>query len=102
MDAANPPRLIRLHPADNVLTVGATIPARQPFTIDGNSYASEVEIPLGFKIASMDIPLGGKVIKYGAPIGSANCDIHTGDVVHTHNLRSDYLPTFARGKARTI
>jgi hypothetical protein len=37
------------------------------------------------------------VIKYGAPIGSATRDIAPGEYVHTHNLKSDYLPTLARG-----
>ena len=41
---------------------------------------------------------GDKIVKYGAPIGSTTCAIAAGEHVHTHNLRSDYLPTFARGE----
>jgi altronate dehydratase small subunit len=40
------------------------------------------------------IPTGEKILEYGAPIGSATCDIRPGDYVHTHNLQSDYLPTY--------
>jgi hypothetical protein len=38
------------------------------------------------------------VVKYGAPIGSATRDIGPGEYVHTHNVKSDYLPTLARGE----
>jgi hypothetical protein len=30
------------------------------------------------------------------PIGSAVCAIALGEHVHTHNIKSDYLPTFER------
>jgi hypothetical protein len=50
-------------------------------------------------VAARPIPAGAKVIKYGAVIGSATRDIAPGEVVHTHNLRSDYLPTFLRGES---
>jgi hypothetical protein len=43
---------------------------------------------------------GAKIIKYGVPIGSATCEIAAGDHVHTHNLRSDYLPTWLRENQR--
>ncbi len=73
---------LRLHADDNVLTV---IVANGP-------------IPLGHKIAARDIAAGEKIIKYGAPIGSAIRDIASGEHVHTHNLKSDYIPTFKRGE----
>ena len=55
-------------------------------------------LPLGHKVATRAIAAGEKVVKYGAPIGSAMRAIAQGEHVHTHNLRSDYLPTFARGE----
>ncbi len=45
-------------------------------------------IPLGHKVALRDICQGEDVMKYGVPIGTACCDIHTGEHVHTHNLKS--------------
>mgnify|MGYP001103041182 CR=1 FL=1 len=33
-------------------------------------------------------------MKYGAPIGRATRDIEAGEYIHTHNMASDYLPTF--------
>ena len=47
-------------------------------------------------VAARGIGTGEKIIKYGAPIGSATEPIAAGAHVHTHNLQSDYLPTFRR------
>jgi len=76
------PRFLRLHADDNVLTVIVTTEA----------------IPIGHKVAARAIAAGEKIIKYGAPIGSAKEDIAAGAHVHTHNIQSDYLPTFLRGE----
>jgi altronate dehydratase len=54
-------------------------------------------VPMGHKAAIAPIEAGAKVIKYGCPIGSAIQAIRMGEHVHTHNLKSDYLPTQARG-----
>ena len=74
------PRLLRLHADDNVLTAIVAIDA----------------VPLGHKIAARGIAAGERIIKYGAPIGSATLAIAAGEHVHTHNVKSDYLPTFLR------
>ena len=49
------------------------------------------EIPLGHKVALHQIAEGAKVLKFGVPIGRATRDIAKGELVHTHNLTSDYL-----------
>ena len=92
------PSLLRLHPADNVLTVIRTLEAGERLDIEGVETLMATRLALGHKIAARAIAAGGKIVKYGAPIGSATCDIAAGEHVHTHNLRSDYLPTFARGE----
>ncbi|MDQ3623094.1 MAG: UxaA family hydrolase [Verrucomicrobiota bacterium] len=56
----------------------------------------KTRLPIGHKIAARSIAAGEKILKYGAPIGSATADIAAGEHVHTHNLKSDYLPTFLR------
>lgn len=76
------PRFLRLHRDDNVLTVIVT----------------SHTVPLGHKVAARDIAAGEKIIKYGAPIGSAVRAIASGEHVHTHNVQSDYIPTFERGE----
>ncbi|MDO4869000.1 MAG: altronate dehydratase family protein [Bacillota bacterium] len=46
------------------------------------------EIPFGHKAALREIRSGEPIIKYGVSIGAAVCDIHQGDWVHTHNMRT--------------
>lgn len=88
--------LLRLHPADNVLTVTSAIAAGDAVLLDGELIAIPQRLTLGHKVAARAISAGEKIIKYGVPIGSATSDIVRGAHVHTHNLKSDYLPTFRR------
>ena len=96
--SASDPRLLRLHPDDNVLTVIRTLEAGELLVVEGVETLVPARLALGHKVAARAIAAGEKVVKYGAPIGSATRAIAPGEHVHTHNLRSDYLPTFARGE----
>ena len=96
MNHPDDPRLLRLHAADNVLTVIAPLAAGQRLVIGGEEIAVAAALSLGHKVAALPIEAGEKVVKYGAPIGSATRAIARGEHVHTHNLQSDYLPTFLR------
>lgn len=96
MTVSTDPRLLRLHPADNVLTVIATLEAGARIRVGDTDVIVPARLPLGHKIAARDIRSGEKIIKYGAPIGSASRDIAAGEHAHTHNVQSDYLPTFLR------
>ncbi len=90
-------RLLRLSPVDNVAAVTTTISAGETVLIGGLPVPIARTIPTGHKVAIAPIATGEKVVKYGAPIGSATCDIQPGEYVHTHNVRSDYLPTYTVG-----
>lgn len=70
--------------------------------INGVTIAVGNSIPLGFKVAARDIAPGEKILKYGAPIGSAKQAIRAGEIVHLHNMQSDYLPTYDREKGRFV
>ena len=86
-------------PADNVLTVIRTLEPGDELCVDDTSASRS---PPAFRSATRSprarIAAGEKIMKYGAPIGSATRAIAPGEHVHTHNVRSDYLPTFARGE----
>lgn len=45
-------------------------------------------IPLGHKIALHDLKPGDTVIKYGEDIGKVVENIHAGEHVHVHNLKT--------------
>jgi len=93
-------RLILLSPADNICVAATTIEAGESLAFEGRSITLSDRIPTGHKVAVLPIAAGEKVVKYGAPIGSAVCDIRPGQYVHTHNLKSDYLPTYTLEKSR--
>ena len=88
------PRLLRVAPEDNVAAATTTIEAGESITLAGRAVAVPERVSTGHKVAIASIAAGQKVIKYGAPIGSATRDIRPGQYVHTHNLASDYLPTY--------
>ena len=88
------PRLLRLSPKDNVLIAIASLPAGERLALPAETVTLPSPISLGFKVAARRIAAGEKIIKYGAPIGSATREIAAGDLVHVHNLKSDYLPTY--------
>ena len=88
------PRLLRLSPQDNVAVAAVTIEPGEQLTLAGQTATAADPIVVGHKLAVAPIAAGERVIKYGAPIGSATRDIAPGEHVHTHNMKSDYLPTY--------
>lgn len=87
-------RLLLLSPADNVFVAIRGIDAGSYLIVGEQRIEVADRIPLGYKLAARFIAAGEKIVKYGAPIGSATRDIAAGEVVHVHNMKSDYLPTF--------
>ena len=51
-------------------------------------------IDIGHKFARRTIEENELIIKYQAPIGRATRAIAAGEYVHTHNMVSDYMPTY--------
>jgi SAF domain len=95
MQNANP-YLLRLSPLDNVLVVVKAITEGQTLEVEGLKITAQKTIPFGHKVAAKALGLGEKIIKFGMPIGSSTMAIQPGDHVHTHNLQSDYIPSFGR------
>jgi hypothetical protein len=89
------PRLLLLAEEDNVVVARTNLKRGDVVNMDGASVTLSADAPLGFKIARVDLAPGDKVLKYGAVIGSATAPIARGDVVHLHNMKSDYLPTYS-------
>lgn len=95
MDATDR-RILVLSPEDNVAVACSDLAAGESVVIDGQDVTIERDIPTGHKLARRAIAAGDTVLKYGAPIGSARAAIPPGCYVHTHNLKSDYIPTWDR------
>ncbi len=90
------PRLLQLHLGDNILICARSLPAGETLTVGEAQVLLKEPLPLGFKVAAHAIKAGEKIIKYTMPVGSATCDIALGEVVHLHNMKSDYIPTWTR------
>jgi altronate dehydratase len=89
-------RLLRLAAVDNVAVATIDFPAGAAVPLDDAQITLIDAVPMGHKAAVAAIAAGEKIVKYGCPIGSAVRAIRVGEHVHTHNIRSDYLPTRAR------
>jgi hypothetical protein len=88
--------LIRLAAGDDVLIATRDLEAGVHRTSAGDLVDIRAPVRLGHKVAARDIEKGEHVVRAGMSIGSATADIRAGDWVHTHNLASDYIATFAQ------
>lgn len=89
------PGLIRLAAADNVLVATRDLTPGTWATSAGEVVDVTSVVPLGHKVASRALQRGDKIVRYAMAIGSATTSIAAGEWVHTHNLASDYIQTFA-------
>ena len=95
--AAGAPRLLLMSPEDNCLIARTALAAGDIVAIDGVAVTLPEAIPLGYKVARSALRPGEKVLRYGALIGSVTAEVARGAMLHTHNLASDYLPTYTLG-----
>jgi hypothetical protein len=94
-------RLILLAPEDNCLIAAASIEAGTALDIEGETIVLAKTIALGHKIARRALAANEKVIRYGAPIGHVSVAVAKGEHLHTHNLESDYLPTYTHDEGHS-
>ncbi|MDR0652120.1 MAG: altronate dehydratase family protein [Synergistaceae bacterium] len=75
---------IRLNAADNAVIL--------PHGGDAGDTAAGIsllnDVPPGHKIAAAPISEGQAIVKYGRRIGEASSDIHPGEWIHEHNMRT--------------
>lgn len=88
------PCLLLMSPDDNCLIARMALAAGQVVRIDDFSVTLSESISLGHKVARRAMAPGDKVLRYGAVIGSVTAPVAAGAHLHTHNLESDYLPTY--------
>jgi hypothetical protein len=87
-------RLILQSPQDNCLIAAARLEAGEGVLIEGERITLGKTIELGHKLARRALRAGDKVLRYGAIIGHASVEVGVGEHLHTHNLESDYIPTY--------
>jgi hypothetical protein len=94
-------RVLILHPEDNIAVAARPLPAATEIGFATITITLRDTIDVGHKFALRDIGAGEKIIKYRAPIGHAKRAIRAGEYVHTHNMESDYLPTYTLESEKT-
>ena len=95
-------RVLQISPEDNIAAAVVTLKKGDTITLIGQAVTVPVDVPRGHKLAIVAIKAGAKVLKYGAPIGTATKDIAAGEYVHSHNLKSDYLPPAGRDRHTAV
>ncbi|TWI69739.1 SAF domain-containing protein [Pseudoduganella lurida] len=93
-EAPAAPRLLLMAPEDNCLIARLPLAAGETLAIDGADVTLPEAVPLGYKVARVPLSTGTKVLRYGAIIGTVTAPVAQGAVLHTHNLVSDYIPTY--------
>jgi altronate dehydratase small subunit len=94
MASSDTAAVMKLAPQDNVAVALRPLAAGEVVTLDGVPLTVARDTGVGHKLAARGIAPGEKIVKYNCPIGSATAAIARGDHVHTHNVASDYLPTY--------
>ncbi len=89
-------RFVLLNESDNILVCCKYVPARETISINERIFVIPSDINVGHKLAYSNIAKGEKIIKYGVAIGSATTTINTGEHVHLHNIKSDYISSHTR------
>ena len=86
--------LLKLAPQDNVAVALRALRAGEALMFDGVTLVVDRDIAVGHKLAARAIAAGDTILKYNCPIGIATHPIEAGAYVHTHNVKSGYLPTY--------
>lgn len=89
---------MKLSPPDNVAVALRPLKAGDVVALDGLSVTITRNIAVGHKLAARAIAEGEVIVKYGCPIGTATRAIAAGEHVHTHNVESNYSPTYTLPK----
>jgi altronate dehydratase small subunit len=93
--------LLQLAAEDDVLIATRPLQPGPQLVSNGDWLTVTEPVELGHKVAARPLARGQQVVRCGMPIGSTTAAIGSGAWVHTHNLASDYIATFAaRGGER--
>ena len=90
------PTLLLLAEGDDVFIAARDLEPGIHLTSAGEQVMVAEPVRLGHKVAARAIPIGQAVRRCGVPIGFTTVAVGPGSWVHTHNLASGYLGTFAR------
>jgi len=88
-------RILKVHPADNVLVALTDLRAGEELPYQGKLYKTAEFIPAKHKFTETAIPAGGSILMYGVLVGKAQSDITAGGLLTTSNVKhaaNNFLP----------
>jgi altronate hydrolase len=80
-------RILKVHPADNVMVALSDLQANEEITYRDTNYKTAEFISAKHKFAINAIPAGGEIIMYGVLVGRAQSDIPVGGLLTTENIK---------------
>lgn len=80
-------RVLKVHPADNVLVALQDLPKGDTLNYNGNEYILQNDIPAKHKFFIKDMHAGDKVIMYGVLVGKTQFDVPQGGLMTTGNTK---------------
>lgn len=80
-------RILKIHPADNVLVALVDLKAGDEFDADGNRIALVSDVPAKHKFVIGDMAAGEEIRMYGITVGKALSPIPSGAPITTQNVK---------------
>lgn len=80
-------RVLKIHPADNVLVALTDLKAGEQISYNGTSTTLEENIPAKHKFVYQPMPANADIIMYGVLVGKATKPIAAGCSVNTQNVK---------------
>jgi altronate hydrolase len=90
-------RVLKVHPADNVIVALANLPKGESITYNGDTYILQDAIGAKHKFFTTDMQPGDSVIMYGVLVGKAQEFIPRGGLMTTANVKHAAEPYAYRG-----
>jgi len=78
-------RVLKVHPADNVIVALSDLAARETVSLSGVSYTLNEPIQAKHKFAVADMAAGDKIVMYGLVVGTAKTPIAGGTRISVEN-----------------
>jgi len=80
-------RILKIHPADNVLVALTDLKAGEEISFNGSSVTLKENIPAKHKFVMEDLPEAAQITMYGVLVGKAMNEIAAGASVNTRNVK---------------
>ncbi|WP_291910221.1 UxaA family hydrolase [Chitinophaga sp. CB10] len=80
-------KVLKVHPADNVLVALQDLEAGSVVTYNGTDYTLKEKIPAKHKFTTSPLQKGDKITMYGVLVGKAQTDLETGVRISTENVK---------------